>query len=205
MSQRRQPSQRLLLPLIWFVTALAYIGILRSDFVYDDIIQIVQNPILHSWRYLPQYFSEHNSASLLPNTVGNFYRPLILALKLISYKIFGLNPLWWHTTSLAVHLAVIGLVFTLAKKIMKDEIGAALAAFIFALHPVNVEVVAWVSGITDSILALLVLASLLLYIRYAEEPAGKTRGRGLLLASSVLLYGLATLTKEAAVVLPCLI
>jgi tetratricopeptide (TPR) repeat protein len=196
---------RVLLGLGLFLTGLAYLAALRFDFVYDDVVQIVHNPILHSWRYLPRYFVEHNSASLLPDSLGNFYRPLVLSWKLINYELFGPNPFYWHLTNLALHTSVTALVYLLAKKIVKDEMTAALGALIFGLHPVNVEVVAWVSGATDSILALLMLSSFLLYLRFVQQPADKRVRRYLPLACSILLYCLAVLTKEAAVILPCLI
>jgi protein O-mannosyl-transferase len=195
---------RVLLGLGLCLTELAYIAALRFDFVYDDVVQIVHNPILHSWRYLPRYFIEHNSASLLPDSLGNFYRPLVLSWKLINYELFGPNPFYWHLTNLALHTGVTALVYLLAKKIVKDEMTAALGALIFGLHPVNAEVVAWVSGATDSILALLMLSSFLLYLRFTQQPADKRVRRYVPLACSILLYCLAVLTKEAAVILPCL-
>ena len=215
---RRDPNREALPKSLWasnpgqallglgvFATILSYIAVVRFDFVYDDIVQIVQNPVLHSWRYFPRYFVEHNWASLFPHSPGNYYRPLMLTWKLISYTVFGANPSYWHLTNLALHVGATLLVYALAKKLTYSEPVGAVAALIFGLHPVNVEVVAWVSGATDSILALLLLTSFLLYVRCKEQPASQPARKYLFLGCSLLLYGLATLTKEIAVMLPFMI
>src|SRR5277367_5121336 len=80
--------RRTTLLLTVLLTLVAYIATFRFEFVYDDLVQLVNNPLLHSWRYLPQYFTTNNWSYLHPNSLGNYYRPLMLVWKLLNYKAF---------------------------------------------------------------------------------------------------------------------
>jgi len=130
---------------------------------------------------------------------GNYYRPLFEFWLLINHSIFGLNAWGWHLTSLAVHLAVVGLTYLLAQKVTGDRLTAAIATLLFAVHPTHIESVAWISGITDPLCALFALAGLLAYIRSREEAS-----TGWMLGA-IGLYAAAMLSKETAIVTPALI
>jgi hypothetical protein len=197
-------TRRTMLVLTISLTLVAYIATLRFDFVYDDLVQLVHNPMLHSWRDLPQYFTTHNWSYLRPHSLGNYYRPLMLVWKLLNYKAFGLNPVWWHVTTILLHITATVLVYRFASRVAGDESVASAAALIFGLHPVHLEVVAWASGATDSMLAVLMLTSFLFYLRYREHTGSQRRGR-YMMALSLIFYALATLTKEAGISLPGLI
>jgi hypothetical protein len=112
---------------------------------------------------------------------------------LLNYKLFGLSPAGWHVTSLLIHLLATWLVFVLAKRLTSDYLVAALAALLFGIHPAHIEAVAWVSGITDSLMTLFFVATVILYLK------SRTGSRASLLLS-LLFYSLSILTKEPAVV-----
>jgi tetratricopeptide (TPR) repeat protein len=182
------------------LTFLLYIGALRFGFVYDDRIQILDNPMLRSWSSLPSYFTSHVWA-FDPSLPANYWRPLFLLWLLINRTLFGYAPLGWHFTALALHVAVTGLVYALARKLTADRLTAALAALIFGVHPVLIETVAWVSGATDSMLALFLLPAFLLYL--AARPPGARRSQRM--AASLAFFAASLLVKETAVVLPLLV
>jgi tetratricopeptide (TPR) repeat protein len=202
--KRRGPSGGGAHLTVWLalaLTFLAYVGTLSYQFVYDDTQQIVSNRFLTSWRYVPRYFTEHVWGHQNPNAQGNYYRPLFLFWLFVNRSLFGLQPAWWHLTTIAAHLCVTFLVYLLVRRMAGDKLTAGIAALLFGLHPVHVEAVAWVSGVTEPLLALLLIPSFLCYLNYRE----RTDNRRLWLAASLMLYVLAMLAKETALVLPLII
>ncbi|MEN3331958.1 MAG: protein O-mannosyl-transferase [Blastocatellia bacterium] len=195
-------TMRRLLPL--FVLALtfaAYAGTLRFQFVYDDTEQIMRNPHLLSWSYAPTFFVEHVWGHQNPNPVGNYYRPLFLLWLLVNRMLFGLNPFWWHLTTILAHLAVTFMVYRLAERLVGDRTTAAIAALVFGLHPVHIEAVAWISGVTEPLMAFMLIAGFLCYLNKRDRPQSANRW----FAASLLFYVLAMLAKETALVLPLII
>src|SRR5437879_13865559 len=69
------PSESLLVGMILAFTALLYAPTQRSGFVYDDHLQVVQNPLVHSCRSVPEVFGSHVWAAFDPGAAGNSYRP----------------------------------------------------------------------------------------------------------------------------------
>jgi Flp pilus assembly protein TadD len=195
----------ILLSFVLLSTLAVYLPTLRYQFVFDDPDQIVKNQAVHSASSIPHYFTSDVSPHASSDEVGNFYRPVFLLWLLANYKIGGLNPVWWHGTSLAMHLLATLLVYLLAFRMTRDEFLAGGSALLFGLHPVHIEGVAWISGVTEPLLAVFFLASFLCFIK-SREPAheGKSRRRGWLIAS-LGLFILALLEKETAIVLPVLI
>jgi protein O-mannosyl-transferase len=202
---RRVPSwttePRVVLSLILLITFLVYSNALRFDFVYDDRGQILANVQVHAWRYLPHYFFERVWSFAYPGIQGNYYRPIFLLFLLLNYKIFGPYAAGWHLVSVAAHGAVTYLVYVLAQRLTGDQRTALVAALIFGIDPVHIESVAWISGVTDPLLALFLLPSFLSYLNAREGKAH----RGAWLAGSLALYGLAMLSKETALILPIII
>jgi 4-amino-4-deoxy-L-arabinose transferase-like glycosyltransferase len=184
------------------VTFLAYAETLRYQFVFDDTEQILQNPMVQSWHNVPRFFTQHVWGDVFPNAPGDYYRPVFLLWLLINYSLFGQGPFGWHLTTVFAHIAVTLLVFLLARKILKDPISSGIASMIFGLHPVHIESVAWVSGVTDSLLAMLFIPAFLCYLNY-RDPEQSRRSRWLW--GSLVLYALALLAKETAIVLPLMI
>jgi len=187
--------------LVLLATFLAYSNTLGFKFVYDDRGQILANVQVHAWRYVPHYFFERVWSFAYPGIHGNYYRPLFLLFLLLNYKIFGPYAAGWHLVSVAAHMGVTYLVYVLARRLTGDGRTALIAALIFGVHPVHIESVAWISGVTDPLLALFLLPSFLCYLNARE----RTARRRAWLAGSLALYGLAMLSKETALILPIII
>ncbi len=182
--------------LVCAVTVLAYVGTLSFGFVYDDKPVIVDNVVIRSWRLVAHYFIPQISAHIAAPSSGTFYRPVTLLWTRLNYAIFGLNPAGWHFAMLACHVLMTYLVFVVVRKLSDNT--AAVAAILFGLHPVHVENVAWLSSVNDLLMSVLLLASFLAYLNFRD-------GRKLWMAPSVLLFGLALLSKETAAAFPLLI
>ncbi len=187
----------LLLTLVLAATFLTYVGTLQFEFVYDDLGQIVANPAIQSWKYFPLYF--HANVWMQQFAIGNYYRPVFLSWLLLNHSVFGLHAALWHLTTLLLHIGVTALVFMLALRLTGDRKVALITALLFGLHPVHLEGVAWVSGVTEPLLALFLIPSFLAYLNYRE------RRRTLWFVISLVLYALSLLAKETAIVLPGLI
>jgi protein O-mannosyl-transferase len=181
------------------VAWLVYARTLTFGFVYDDVPQVLKNPAIQNWHYLPQYWTSHVWAAIYPNSTGNYYRPLFLLWLRLNYVIFGDKPMGWHATSVLCHVAATLLVFRLAQHLTRDRAIAFVAALLFALHPAHLENVAWISGITDPLMACFVLGSCVAYIKFSESR------KTLHLALSLGLFAIALMAKETAIVLPLLI
>src|SRR5579863_1620078 len=78
--------------MIILVTSITYLGTLRFDFAYDDSSQIVHNPFLRAWHFVPQFFVSSLWKQMSPLTPGNYYRPLFLVLMRANYSVFADRP-----------------------------------------------------------------------------------------------------------------
>ena len=180
---------------------LAYLNTLQFTFVHDDRFQILGNTWLRSWKYLPRYFTADVWAFEHPVFRGTFYRPIFLLWFRLQYLVFGLNAWGWHLCTVLCHVGVTLLVYFTAERLLEDRLAALFTALIFGLHPTHAEGVAWVSGVTEPLFALFLFASYLCYLKKRAEPE---RAR-IHLVISLVLYALACLSKETAVVLPFII
>lgn len=197
-----------ILGLILGLTFLAFSNCITNGFAYDDTTQILSNPFIRdlgnlpkalvteAWFWRVQQDQDPNEQDK-PSTP--YYRPIFTVYLMILWKVFGAWAPGWHLLNIVVHLLAVYLVFLVMEKVTKDRRMSAIASLLFALHPLRSESVAWVSGVTDPLLAIFLIASLYLYVRYRGE--GKTR----LLVSSLVLFLFAAFAKEPAVALPIFI
>lgn len=181
---------------------LAFVDYFRAfgfGFVFDDHDQIQYNGAIQSWSHFGSLFTHHVWAFNDPNFGGNYWRPLFLVWLLINHTLFALKPAGWHIASALLHVGVTWLVYRIALRLTRDGWTAAFAALLFAVDPIHIEAVTWVSGATDSLMALFFLGSLLCWFQYREE------NRPALLAVSLGLYAAAMLSKETGIVLVAII
>lgn len=180
---------------------LAYANTLWFQFVHDDRFQILGNTWLRAWKYFPLYFTRDVWAFEHPVVRGTFYRPIFLVWFRLQYLVFGTHPWGWHLLTVVCHLGVTLLVFFTAAHLLQDRVAALFAALIFGMHPIHADAVAWVSGVSEPLFAFFLLASYLCYLNSREET---NRPRHYY-AASLVLYALACLSKETAVILPLII
>ena len=174
---------------------------LSGGFVsWDDDINLVHNPRYRglTWRHLRWMFSTVH---------GGSYQPLSWVTFAVDHALWGIDPFGYHLTNVALHAANAVLVYFLALVLLRHvrpatagrRAGAALAALLFALHPLRVESVAWVTERRDVLSAFFYLLALLAYLRMAAAEGGARR-RWLL--GSLAAMALSLLAKAWAVTLP---
>ena len=187
-----------------FLAALAYIQDVRYDFILDDIPLILMNESIASWRNWKTAFVNHIFAVKNPTVpleiAAVHYRPVYKLWQMLNEQVFGSVLPWWHITSLLLHVGVTLLVYQLGIKLLKERWTAALAALLFAVHPIHVESVAYVTASTDLLVTLFALLSFLAYFRFREEGASL-----FFFVASVFAAAMAMLSKETAVMLPWLL
>lgn len=183
-----------------FLAALAYIQDVQYDFILDDL-PLLLNESIPSWRNWKSAFLTHIFATKNPGVPLEFaamhYRPVYKLWQMFNEKLFGAVLPWWHLTSLLLHVAATILVYQLGIKLLKERWTAALAALLFAFHPIHVESVAYVTASTDLLVTVFVLISFLAYFQFREEGASP-----IYFTISVLAAALAMLSKETAIMFP---
>jgi len=192
-------SKKLRIGLLLSVAASAvavYARTLTFKFVYDDLVQIVLNPRVQSWHYFPQYFTKGVWVQATP--IDNYYRPVFLTWLLLNHTLFGMHEWGWHLTNILLHAGASVLVYYVARRVLQQDAPALAAALLFALTPVHVESVAWVSGSTDPLLAIFFLGAYLAFWK-SKEAEGRLKPWWTLLAGALFL--LSMLTKETAAAL----
>ena len=120
------------------------------------------------------------------------YTPVTLTIWFFVAKIWGMTPQVFHRLNLLVHLLCVGLVFRILTILFpKKNSSAILGALFFALHPLHVEAIAWITCLRDLVAAALGLASLLFYLRMR-------------FGAYIALFVLAVLAKPTAICIPLL-
>ena len=198
----RRPS--VLLPLLGLVTFVLYSGSLSFEFVWDDWPQIVNSPLIRTWSNLPRAFTSDLWYHVARHQV--YYRPLFVAWSMLNYSLFGLRPWGWHLGAVLLHVAALLAVFWLAWKLGLEYWTAALAALIFALHPIHIEPVTWVSAASDTMVTIFAALAFGAFLngRNTARSLQKNKRTAWWLASLALL-ACALLTKEMAVVFAVLV
>lgn len=189
-----------LLTVISALTFLLYQSTLSFGFVWDDHMQVESNPLILSWKALPRVFQSNLWYQVTPE--GSYYRPFFIVWGVLNHWLFGLRPWGWHLTNVLLHLAATCLVFVLLRRLKVEYWTAAVATLLFAVHPVHIEPVAWVSSGSDTLATILYILTFLAFLKGRE-----LRGRAKLLwmGASWLVLAAALLTKEMALTFPVIL
>jgi tetratricopeptide (TPR) repeat protein len=186
--------------LIAAITFLIYLPTLGYQFVWDDQMQVVTNPLVLSWKMVPRAIETNLWFQI--SASGNFYRPFFIIWSIFVHSLFGFDPRGWHLLNVLLHVAATVLVFIVLRELRAGYWTAALAALFFGIHPVHVETAAWISAGADSLATILVLLTFLAYLRSLSH---EQKHGGLWLVISLLCFACALLTKEMAVIFPAML
>jgi tetratricopeptide (TPR) repeat protein len=176
-----------------------YSNTLGHKFVWDDEFLILGNNFIKDWHYFPRLFT--SELRIFSHDFSNYYRPLQSLSYMWDYSVWRLDPFGYHLSNILLHLLVALLVFKLIHLIAKDYRIALLTSVLFVVHPLHTEVNSYISGRADSLVALFLLGSFILYIRQRAISAGKP-ARSAWFIFSAALFVLALLSKEIALVYP---
>ncbi len=199
-SQSRVTPDRAVLVGVLLAAAI-YCRDLKYDFILDDIALVLMNQATMSWHNLKTIFTTDaffaHGPSISNAAAAMHYRPVYMLWFMLNQQFFGSVFPWWHLTSLLLHISAVVLVYKLGVKLLKEPWTAALAALLFAFHPIHVESVSYVSAATDLLVANFMLISFLSYARFREDGS-----RAVYLAIAVFSAALAMLSKETGAMFP---
>jgi protein O-mannosyl-transferase len=207
LSPSPSPTDSRPIPEAWFVAALfalvflAYQPVFQAGFIWDDDAHVTA-PTLRSWSGLARIWTE-------PGATQQYY-PLLHSVFWLEHRLWGDCALGYHLANLALHAFAAGLFGLVVRRLlMPDNATPAagqerkrfagvewLAAAIFALHPVHVESVAWISEQKNTLSTVFYLGAALAWLRF---DASRAR-RFYLIASGLFVLGL--LTKTVVATLP---
>ena len=174
-----------LLALVLLVMFAAYLPAMRGGFIWDDDGHITK-PELRSLPGLYRIWFEVGATQQ--------YYPLLHSAFWLEHKLWGDNTLGYHLTNTAQHAIAVCLLYLILMRLKIP--GALLAAAIFAVHPIEVESVAWVTEQKNTLSAVFYLAAMRVYLEFDERRAGSYY------ALAFGLFVLGMLTKTVTATLP---
>ena len=192
---RRGWFQTLLLIVFVFI---AYAQVFRAGFIWDDESHLTQNPCVIGPLGLKEIWT----------TTQAVYYPLVLTTFWALHKFVALNPLPYHALNVFLH-AVSAILLWRVLRLLEVR-GAWLGAALWALHPVMVQSVAWVTELKNTQSCVFYLLSILFFLKWKDQegavsrpPQRRTGDRFFLVfALSLLFFLLATLSKPSVAMLP---
>ena len=171
------------------VTIVAYQQAWHAGFIWDDDIYVTQNRLLTAPDGLRRIWFSLDSPSQ--------YFPLVYTAFRLEYALWGLNPAGYHWVNILLHAANALLVWRVLRVLGVP--GGWLAAALFALHPVHVESVAWITERKNVLMGFFFLLALFAWTRFLEERSGRMWKYYVL---ALFFYALALFSKTTACTLP---
>ncbi len=146
------------------VTLAVFWQVNQFDFVFDDVVYITENSHIQSgikqdgfrWAFSTKY--------------TGLWNPLTWLSLMLDYQIYGIKAGGYHLTNRILHILSTLLLFWLFNRMTGAVWKSAFVAGLFALHPLHVESVAWISGRKDVLSAFFWMLTLCLYVYYTEKP-----------------------------------
>jgi protein O-mannosyl-transferase len=150
--------------LIAVAALIAYFPCVTGEFVLDDDLLLTNNPQVLAKDGLSRLWSTNESPE---------YYPLSYTTNWMEWRLWGMSPAGYHVTNLILHVAEALLIWIVLRRLCIT--GAFLAALIFAVHPVNVESVAWIAQRRNVVAMLFFLLSILWYLKaFVGSPGSRT-------------------------------
>ena len=183
---------------------ISYAPAMRNGFVWDDTALILRDPLIRSWRLIPEGF---NHFLFVDATASDFYRPIQRLSYTLDYAAFAFRPGPYHLTTVLWHsLAAVALLFFAEEFLLSFGIERRRSAFIalgaalaWAIHPVQSAAVVYVSGLADPLAVTFGFVGLFFMLR--GRHALGSRKLLLFIASGAALL-LSALSKESGLIFP---
>lgn len=177
-----------------YITVFSFYPALSANFInLDDTAMVINNQYIKD-------LSINNVIDIFSNYHYRLYHPVVTISYAIEYYFFKLDPFVYHINNILLHLLNIFLVFFIFQKLTKSFVISYIVSFLFAVHPVHVEVVAWISSRKDLVYSLFYLLSILFYLKISE-----TNHKTKMFLASLFFFILSCLSKPMATTLPLIL
>ncbi len=192
---RRQVPSRSQTVLVYLslaaITWLVFGQTVRHDFVnFDDHVYVYDNPLV------TRGLTINGIVGAFTHAHARNWHPLTTISHMLDCQLYGLNAGGHHFTNLALHTIAVLLLFRVLRVTTGALWPSAFVAALFAIHPLHVESVAWVSERKDVLSAVFFMLTLAAYVRYARAPS---LGRYFIVA---LIFTLGLMSKPMLVTVP---
>lgn len=175
---------------IILLTFACYFPALSNGFVnWDDPVYLLENQTI-------RHLSVENIKQIFTSFVNGNYQPLTVLTFALEYHFFQLHPFIYHLNNVLLHLLNVILVYHLVSKLTQNKFTPFIVSLFFAIHPMHVESVAWVTERKDVLFCFFYLISLILYKEYLVKKDMRW------ILGTFLFFILSLLSKPAAVSLP---
>jgi protein O-mannosyl-transferase len=171
-------------------------GTLANGFVYDDVLQVVQNPFVRNPDLWKRIFT--GSMWSFVGLGGDYYRPLQELTWWLIYRLGGENYVLFHFAQLLIFAAAAWTVHRLGIELLESDLAAFIGALLWALHPVHVEAVAYVAALGDAGAGLFYVLGFWIFVVAQKRKRGGWRLHFL----AALCFFAALLFKEMALSFP---
>ena len=186
--------------LFFGLTVWAFAPSLHANFqLYDEGSELLGNTHMNSgvsWQNLRW--------AMFSMEYSNWY-PLTWISHMLDFKMYGLNPWGHHLTNVLLHAANGVLLFLVLKRMTGALWRSLIVALLFALHPLRVESVAWISERKDVLSAFFGLLALWMYACHAGESKALGVRSKLFYGLTLLFFTLGLMSKSMLVTFPCLL
>ena len=158
------------------VTFAAYFPVTRHGFLgLDDPLYVTANPFVRGG------LSMHGLAWAFTSLQPDNWFPLTRLSHIVDYAMFGMRAPWHHEVNVLIHAFASIALYLFLQRATRQRWPSCLVAAVFAVHPLHVESVAWISERKDVLCALFFFAALWAWVRYAERPSKPAYADALLL------------------------
>jgi len=182
--------------LLFLLPVIAYVPSYSNGTIWDDDDYVINNETLRSREGLLTLWTE-------PRSIPQYY-PLVHTTYWLECRLWGLAPAGYHVVNVLLHSLSVVLLWRLLVRLGVP--GAAFAAAVFAVHPVHVETVAWITERKNVLSGLLYLGATAAWLRFRppeeNRPTGGTSGRTRAYALALVLFLGALLSKTVTSSLP---
>ena len=181
----------------------SYAPALHNDFVWDDTALILRDPLIRSWRLIPEAF---NHFLFVDATASDFYRPIQRLSYTLDYAIVAFRPMAYHFTSILCQSAAAVAFFFFAEELLlswaieakRRRMIAFLGTMAWAIHPAHSAAVAYISGRADPLSAAFGFLGAYLVLR-GVRATGRTALLLLSVATVSLLFS--ALSRESGLII----
>ena len=186
--------------ILFIISMITYSPMVKNDFIktWDDGVYVIDNNMLHdvSWKGLTNIFRYGDE---FQKTTNN-YHPLTVLSLAFNYQASGLSPISYHVNNMILHGINVVLAFLFVYLLCRRRIWpAVITGLLFAVHPMHIESVAWISERKDVLYTFFFLSGLIAYLKYLEDQKFWKLGVAL------LLFLLSCLSKAMAVPFPLIL